>query len=68
MNANNANSVHALLLTPRETARALAISERKLWSLTKDGAIPHVKIGRSVRYPADKLREWLVGQMRGGDA
>ena len=56
----------AMLWTARDAARALAISERKLWQLTKDGIIPHVKIGRSVRYPADKLREWLASQMKGG--
>ena len=55
-----------LLWTARDAARALAISERKLWSLTKEGTIPHVKIGRSVRYPADELRDWLAAQLKGG--
>ena len=63
----NAESTPALLLTPRETARALAISERKLWQLTKDNAIPHVRLGRNVRYPAVAIQEWIVAQMRGGD-
>jgi excisionase family DNA binding protein len=38
------------LLTTRQAAAYLAISERKLWSLTKEGRIPAVKIGRCVRY------------------
>jgi excisionase family DNA binding protein len=43
-----------LLLTAAEAAQALAVSERTLWQLTRDGEIPRVCIGRNVRYsPAD---------------
>lgn len=46
-----------LLLTPREAAAALAISERHLVNLTKSGEVPCVRLGRSVRYrPADLQR------------
>lgn len=38
------------LLTSRQTAELLAISERTLWTLTRDGTIPAVRLGRSVRY------------------
>jgi excisionase family DNA binding protein len=48
-----------LLIIPREAAKALAISERTLWQLTKDGAIPCVRIGRSVRYDLRDLRGWI---------
>ena len=58
----------ALLLTPRQAAEALAISQRKLWSMTASGEIPHVRIGRSVRYPVDDLRDWIDQQKKGGDA
>ena len=45
-----------LLLTPRESARRLAISERLLWQLTADGAIPSVRVGkRGVRYDVRDL-------------
>lgn len=56
----------ALLWTAQQAAPALAISKRKLWQMTKDGTVPHVKIGRSVRYPADELRAWLAAQLKGG--
>jgi excisionase family DNA binding protein len=49
-----------LLLTPREAATALAISERTLWTLTKSGALPAVRLGRSVRYSVDALREHIA--------
>ena len=52
----------ALLLTSRQTAEALSISPRKLWSLTATGDIPHVRIGRSVRYAVDDVREWIESQ------
>ena len=42
--------VPAMLLTPREAAAALCLSERKLWALTKAGQIRAVKFGRAVRY------------------
>ena len=35
----------ALLLTPKQTAEALAISERKLWGMTASGEIPHIRLG-----------------------
>ncbi len=48
-----------LLLTPREAAQALRISERKLWGLTASGEIPCVRIGRSVRYDINDLHAWI---------
>ena len=48
-----------LLVTAREAARRLAISERKLWSLTHDGDIPVVRDGRSVRYDVRDLIGWI---------
>jgi excisionase family DNA binding protein len=52
--------VPQLLLTPREAAKALAVSERTLWQLTKDGTIPAVHVGRSVRYSLEGLRAWIA--------
>lgn len=48
-----------LLLTPPEAARALSISPRKLWSLTKAGAIRAVRIDRSVRYSVVDLAAFV---------
>jgi excisionase family DNA binding protein len=38
-----------LALRPRETAKALSISERHLWQLTKDGHLPCVRVGSGRR-------------------
>jgi excisionase family DNA binding protein len=63
-----------LALRPREAAKALNISARHLWQLTKDGLIPCVRVGNGTRktvlYPVADLQAWLTqqaAQMNGGD-
>ncbi|MBX3405060.1 MAG: helix-turn-helix domain-containing protein [Phycisphaeraceae bacterium] len=56
------NPIHPLSLRPKDAARALGIGERALWQLTRDGHIPHVKLGRCVLYPTDALRAWLAAK------
>jgi excisionase family DNA binding protein len=48
-----------LLLTPRQAAAALSISERTLWQLTRDGAVRRVRIGRAVRYDPRDLQDYI---------
>jgi excisionase family DNA binding protein len=48
-----------LALRPREAAKALGVSERSLWEWTHRGDVPHVRIGRTILYPVDALRNWL---------
>ena len=38
------------LLRPKDAAKLLAISERHLWGLMKEGQIPVVRLGRTTRY------------------
>ena len=47
------------LLKVKETAAVLSISARKLWELTNRGEIPHVRVGRSVRYDPADLQAWI---------
>ncbi|MHC4520305.1 MAG: helix-turn-helix domain-containing protein [Planctomycetota bacterium] len=56
---NTAAIKEPLLLSPREAARALRISERTLFSLTKNGDVPCVRIGRLVRYAPSALQDWI---------
>jgi len=55
-----------LLYNAKETRIALGISARKLWAMTASGEIPHIRIGRSVRYPVDDLRDWIDQHKKGG--
>lgn len=48
-----------------EAAAMLGISERLLWTWTKSGVIPHVRIGTRVLYPVEQLRIWLNKQTNG---
>ena len=57
-----------LLLTPRQTASALAICEKTLWTYTQNGQIPCVRIGRSVRYSPVDLQNWIACQKATGGA
>jgi excisionase family DNA binding protein len=51
--------VQRILLTAREAAGALAVSERTLARLTTSGLVPVVRFPgmRAVRYSADAIRE-----------
>lgn len=48
-----------LLWTPKEAAVALRISPRLLWSLTRDGTIPAIRLRRAVRYSPRSLQSWI---------
>jgi excisionase family DNA binding protein len=53
----------ALALRLHAAAKALNISPRTLWRLTKDGHIPCVRVGSGKRrmtlYPLSALEAWL---------
>ena len=52
-------TVEPLLLTGKQAARLLSISERSLFTLNKAGQLPAVHIGRSVRYDPADIRVWI---------
>ena len=56
------------LLTAPQAAAALAISQRKLWGMTASGEIPHLRLGRCVRYPADRLQQLIDDRTKGGNS
>jgi excisionase family DNA binding protein len=60
-------TLEPITLNPRDAAKFLGIGERLLWSMTNRREIPHVRIGRKVLYPIDRLREWLRDRTKGGD-
>jgi len=68
------NDISSLLaLRPREAAKALGISPRHLWQLTKDGQVPCVRVGsgkrQTVLYPVADLQAWLsakASEAKGG--
>ncbi|MEO2030479.1 MAG: helix-turn-helix domain-containing protein [Planctomycetaceae bacterium] len=63
-------TIQPLALRPREAAKALGISPRLLWQLTRDGILPCVRVGngsrRPVLYPTADLQAWLTKQAEAG--
>ena len=53
------------LVKTKPAAEYLSISTRKLWELTNCGEIPHVRIGRSVRYRPEDLDAYIQRHTRG---
>lgn len=59
------NPQHAepLLLTLHETARLLKLSPRTVWQWAADGKLPHLHIGRCLRFPRRELEAWISEQV-----
>lgn len=49
-----------LLLSTRETARLLGVSERHLYVLRTERGLPFVRLGEKIMYPRDALQEWIA--------
>lgn len=48
------------LLTYREAAKVLGVTERTIWTLVNDGRLPAVRFGRSVRIDPADLRGFIT--------
>ena len=53
-----------LLLKPSEVSELTGVGKSKTYELIAAGVIPSVRIGRSVRVPADQLRRWIADLQR----
>jgi excisionase family DNA binding protein len=50
--------IEPLLITAPDAAKALALSERTLWTMAKTGQIQCVRQGRAVRFDPADLIAW----------
>jgi len=48
------------LLTAGEVAQARGLRLHRIYQLCREGLIPHVKIGRSIRFSRQEVAEWLA--------
>jgi excisionase family DNA binding protein len=55
-----------LLLKPAEVSEMTGMGKSKTYELIATGVIPSVRIGKSVRVPADRLRRWVEALSRLG--
>ena len=51
-----------MLLSANEAAETLGICTKTLWTLTKAGSIPCVRIGCRVLYDPLDLKRWIESQ------
>ena len=56
--------VFPLTMRPKEVAKALSLSERKLWEITNRGLIPHFHVGKAVMYSVNEIHQWIEEQSR----
>ena len=54
------------LLTVKEAAILLRISQSKLYCMVKENAVPHVMLGGRVIIPERSLSAWIESSVRGG--
>lgn len=55
------------LLKPSEAALFLAVSERTVKRLAARGELPHVRVGRSMRFVMEDLLAYVARQRRRSD-
>ncbi len=48
-----------LLLSAREAAKRLSISERTLYTLSKTGQLPYVRVGSAKRFSVETIAKWI---------
>lgn len=55
------------LLTAGEVAERLCMTTGWVYAATRANRVPHVRLGRYVRYRADAIERWIAGlEDRGG--
>ena len=54
------------LLTASEVAALLSVKESWVREATRDGRLPHLRLGRYRRYRREDIEHWLEDQQAGG--
>lgn len=48
-----------LLLSPMDVVEIIGLSKSMVYQLLKDGVIPSVRIGKSIRVRTEALHQWI---------
>jgi len=51
-----------LLLRPEEAASVMGVSRSRIYELMRQGSLPRIHIGRSVRIPTQAVQAWVTLQ------
>ena len=57
------DDMEPLLMRAEEVARVLRIGRSKAYQLMASRELPTIRIGRSVRVPAESLDEWIAARV-----
>ena len=60
MIADRQAAAEPLLYTRRQVAALLNLCEKSVWQLTRDGRLPAVRLGRSVRYAREDIERLIT--------
>lgn len=55
------------ILTAAQVGDRLSLSKAQVYALAREGAIPHVRIGKAVRFRWSAIEAWLEAIERPGD-
>jgi excisionase family DNA binding protein len=55
-----------MLLTAKQVSELLQVPERWVYQAARDGRMPHVRLGRYVRFESEQIDDW-VASLRSGD-
>lgn len=53
-------------LSVPQVAKILGISDAKAYQMARNGDLPTIKMGKSIRIPRSRFKEWLDKQSQGG--
>ena len=48
-----------LLVKPEEAAKMLGLSRSRIYAMVQCGELPSLRVGRCVRVPVERLRDWV---------
>jgi excisionase family DNA binding protein len=54
--------MEAMLLRPRDVAKALSLGQSKTYALIAAGVLPSIRLGGVIRVPVESLRAWIAEQ------
>ena len=52
------------LLDVKQCADVLRLKVSTIYALVHEQRIPHIKLGRALRFDPDRIREWIEAQTR----
>ncbi|QDS91830.1 Helix-turn-helix domain protein [Roseimaritima multifibrata] len=60
------SAIQPQLLSEHDAAKWLGICQRTLWGLRATGEIPHVRLGRAIRYDVADLLQFVAQNKKRG--